>query len=549
MAIHPVTKYAKAVVDGKELAGSLVRRACRRHLSDLKRRNLFFDEQAANLALGFARLLPHVQGDLRGKKFVPHSSQEFILGSIFGWKVKASGLRRFSVAYVEIPRKNAKSFLGSAIGLIGLMADNEGGAEVYSVATKKEQAMKVWSVARSMVKMTPSLLSYVRPYHNSLVYERTDSIFKPLASDEDKLDGLNPHIVIADEIHAWPNRELWDVMEDGMGGRSQPLIAGITTAGYNQTGICYELRGHVINTLKSEKDYDDATFGYIATIDEGDDWKDSKVWKKANPLLGTAKKTDYMRKQVKLATQMPGKENAVKNKQFNIWTKVADKWLDPDVWGKLPKVKNLDELKGRHCIASGDLSAISDLTAINYLFAGDEGYSVWPTFFLPEEKIAQRGRAPYEKWENEGWLFPTPGNVVDYDFILENIRMMNEIFEIDEVALDPHNATQFSNNLSDEGFDVVLVPQNYSNLSAPSKELERLYLTKKIRHNGSPVLRWNIGNVVLRVGPTGNVLPDKNKSAEMIDGAAALITGLARYLAQEKPKESVYETRGLRVIR
>jgi len=544
---HPVTRYAKAVTSGKELACEYVKKACRRHIRDLKRRDLFFDEKAASLALGFSRLLPHVQGDLRGKKFIPHPSQEFIIGSIFGWKTKSSGLRRFGVAYVEIPRKNAKSFLGSAIGLIGLMADNEGGAEIYSVATKKEQAMKVWSVAKSMVKMTPALSGYVRAFHNSLVYSRTDSIFKPLASDEDKLDGLNPHIVIADEIHAWPNRELWDVMEDGMGGRSQPLMAGITTAGYNQDGICYELRGHVINTLEGEKDYDDATFGYIATLDEGDSWLDPKCWKKANPLLGTAKKKEYMRKQVKLAQQLPGKENAVKNKQFDIWTKVADKWLDREGWRNLPKVKSIDELEGRHCVAAGDLSSISDLTAITYLFDGPEGYSVWPTFFLPEEKIAQKGRAPYEKWENEGWLFSTPGNVVDYDFVLQNVREMQQIFEIDEIALDPHNATQFSNNLTDEGFEVVLVPQNYTNLSAPSKELERLYLTKKIRHNGSPVLEWNIANVVLRVGPTGNVLPDKKKSAEKIDGAAALITGLARYLGREKPKESVYQRRGVRV--
>lgn len=550
MAQCPVTKYANAVVKGKEPACDYVKRACRRHLSDLKRKDIFFDSDTVNRVLTFARLLPHVQGKLRGQLFEPHPAQIFILGSIFGWKDTKSGLRRFRYFYVELPRKNAKSYLCSVIALYCLLLDGEGGAEVYSVATKLEQAKKVWDVSKMMVKATPELSEYVRAFHNSLIVQETDSKYQPLASDSNTLDGLNPHAVIADELHAWPSRDLWDVMEDGLGGRMQPILGAITTAGYNREGICFELRNHGISTLTVSPKFDDTFFCYIATIDKGDDWRDRKVWKKANPLLGTAKSVAYMADQCKKAQQMPGKENAFKNKQLDIWTMVAERWLDVDEWAKLKKRRTLEDLRGRKCIAGVDLASVSDLTAVVYLFEEGEGFFAWPVFFLPEETIEiRKSRVNYQSWVDQGFIETTNGAAVDQDAIRHHLNLMSEVFQIEEVAIDPWNSAGLSPKLIEDGFDVINIRQGFVSLSAPTKELEKLVVKKLIHHNGNPVLQWNIGNVVTDKDPAGNIKPNKAKSREKIDGVAALINALARYLVREKPKESIYEKRGVRFIR
>lgn len=549
MALDPVTKYANAVIKGREPACDYVKKACLRHLSDLKRKDIFFDVEAVDRVLAFARLLPHVQGELRGQLFKPHPAQIFILGSIFGWKKKTTGLRRYRYFYVELPRKNAKSYLCSVIALYCLLLDGEGGAEVYSIATKLDQAKKVWDVSKMMVKATPDLSEYVRAFHNSLIVEQTDSKYQPLASDSNTLDGLNPHAVIADELHAWPNRDLWDVMEDGMGGRSQPILGAITTAGFNKIGICFELRAHGISILKNGSKFDDSFFVYIATIDEGDSWKDPKAWRKANPMLGTAKSLEYMKDQCQKAVQMPGKENAFKNKQLDLWTTVEDKWLDVEQWAKLGTKKTLEDLRGKKCVAGVDLSSTTDLTAVVYVFEEADGFFLWPVFFLPEDTVEiRKSRAPYQLWADQGWIETTNGGAVDQEAIRQNLLAMNDLFDIEEIALDPWNSAGLSPKLIEDGFDVVNIRQGFVSLSAPTKELEKLIVKKQIHHNGDPVLQWNIGNVVTDEDPAGNIKPNKAKSSEKIDGVAATINALARYLVREKPKQSVYERRALRVI-
>jgi phage terminase large subunit-like protein len=489
MAVCPVTKYATAVINGKEPACEYVKEASRRHLSDLKWRDVYFDRAAVDKVLTFARLLPHVQGELRGERFKPAPAQIFILGSIFGWKKKSTGLRRYRYFYVELPRKNAKSFLCSVIALYCLLLDGEGGAEVYSVATKLDQAKKVWDVSKMMVKSTPGLAGHIRAFHNSLVVDSTDSKYQPLASDSNTLDGLNPHAVIADELHAWPSRDLWDVIEDGMGGRSQPLLGAITTAGFNKIGICFELRNHGLAILKNGSKFDDTFFIYIATIDAGDDWRDPKSWRKSNPMLGTAKSLEYMKDQCQKAQLMPGKENSFKNKQLDEWTTVADRWLDVERWEKLKDDRTLEDLRGLKCIAGMDLASTVDLTAIVYLFQESDGFFVWPVFFLPEETVeARKSRAPYQLWTDQGWIETTPGGAVDQEAMREHLLHMNNIVDIEEIALEPWNSAGLSPKLIDDGFEVVNIRQGFVSLSAPTKELEKLVVKKEIKHNGNPVI-------------------------------------------------------------
>lgn len=548
--VHPTTKYARDVVSRKILACLYVRQACQRHLDDLTRSDVYFDEASANHVLDFVRCLPHIEGKLAGQLFDPHPFQMFILGSVFGWKRKENGLRRFRYAYVEVPRKNTKSFLCSGIGLYGLCGDGEGGAQVYAAATKRDQAKIVWGISRKMVRRSEDFSQVIRPYHSSLVFDAKDSFFEPLASDSEKLDGLNTHVAIADELHRWTDPHLWYVIKDSMWAREQPLMVGITTAGNNQTGICYEQRQHVINMLQNGSQYDDRYFGYIATVDQGDDWTKPRTWKKANPMYGIVKKEEDFRAEVDLAKKIPSQEIEFKNTQLDIWTQVADRWLDIDKWKELVDERTVEDLKGKKCIAGVDLSSTTDLTAIAYVFPEEDDYYVWPVFFLPADTIeGRKNRVPYPTWREQGWLTTTLGGAVDQEALRWSLNEMNDIFDIEEVAIDPWNSGGLTPKLIDDGYEVLNIRQGYGSLSGPSKELEKLIVKEQIRHNGNPVLQWNVGNAVIDMDAAGNIKPNKDKSADKIDGVAAILNALARYLVREKPKESVYKRRGLRLIR
>jgi len=546
--LHPTTKYARAVVTGKILACRYVIQACQRHLDDLARGDIYFDELAANHVFDFVRCLPHIEGPLAGQLFEPHPFQMFILGSIFGWKRKKDGLRRYRYAYIEVARKNTKSFLCSGISLYGLLADGEGGAQIYAAATKRDQAKIVWGISRKMVRTSPDLSEVVRAYHNSLIVEETNSFFEPLAADSEKLDGLNTHIGIADEMHRWTDSHLWYVIKDSQWARSQPIMAAITTAGSNRKGVCYEQRDHVINILQNGSQYDDRYFGYIATIDEGDDWTTERAWKKANPMYGVIKKKEDFQAEVELAKKIASQEIEFKNTQLNIWTQLSDRWIDVDQWAKLKDDRKLSDLRGMKCIAGVDLAATRDLTAIAYVFPEGDSFYVWPEFFLPADTVENRKHhVPYAAWREQRWLTTTIGGAVDQEAIRYDLNQKKEIFEIEEVAIDPWNSSGLTPKLDDDGFEVINIRQGYASLSSPSKELEKLTIQGKIRHNGNPVLHWNIGNAVIDTDPAGNIKPTKEKSADKIDGVAAMINALARFLVREKPKESVYQRRGVRV--
>ena len=492
------------------------------------------------------------RGEFAGEPFEPEPWQVFIIGSLFGWKVRKTGRRRYRDAHIEIPRKNGKTFKAAVVGLYMLIADGESAAEVYSVATKKDQAKLVWKDAKVMARRSASLKKRTKIYHNSITVPGTEGIWEPLASDSDKLDGLNPHCCIYDELHAWKDRALYDVCADAMGARAQPASVTITTAGNDIHGVCFENRKHTVSILEGADDYvDDKWFGYIATVDEDrqDDWENPEVWAMANPNLGVSKSREYMEDQAAKAKAMPSKLNSFLNKQLNIWTTQKERWLRMDRWKDCGGEVDFERLRGAPCFAGLDLSAVSDITANVYVFPSGpyNEPAVFSRFYLPEDYMRERvrrDRVPYDVWARQGFIELTPGDVVDYEFIKADMLHFQEQFAVKQVGYDPWKAAELATWGEANGFEMVLLRQGHATLGNPTVELEKRVLRREIRHGNNPVLNWMAGNTAARRDPNDNIVPDKEHSHEKIDGIVALIMGL-KLMMMATDTTSVYEERGL----
>lgn len=554
-AKHAVTAYAEAVISGKIVTGGLIRLACQRHLDDLEhghQRGLRFDEAAADRVLGFFRFLPHIKGEWaqNGGLLELEPWQEFIVGSLFGWK-RRDGTRRFRTSYAEIARKNGKSALASGIGLFLAFFDDEPGAEVYAAATKRDQAKIVWGDARQMVIKTPALRQRLVAFVANLHHEASASKFEPLGADADSMDGLNIHGAIVDELHAHKTRAVVDVLETATGARRQPLIFYITTAGYDRHSACWSHHEYSIKVIEGIIQ-DDTWFAFVAGLDEGDEWADPKVWPKANPNLGISVKLDDLERKCDRAKQVPAEQNAFKRLHLNVWTEQAERWLDIVVWDRGKAAVDADSLAGRFCFGGLDLASTTDIAALVLLFPDDAGgFDLVPYFWVPEDGIrrrAERDRVPYDVWADQGLIRPTPGNVIDYDAI--RACLTDEValrYQLRELGFDPWNATQLVTQLMSDGLTCVPIRQGFASLTAPTKEFEKLVLAGKIRHGGNPVMRWMISNVAVTQDPAGNLKPDKARSSEKIDGVLATILALDR-ASRNDSGHSVYEERELLVL-
>lgn len=561
--LHPAEQYARDVISGKIVACKWVRLACERHIHDLKhahKRGLYFDVDDAERVLRFIGVLRHSKGKwgrAGGEPIILEAWQQFILWCVFGWK-GADGFRRFRTFYEEVARKNGKSTIGAAIGLYLAFADGEPGAEVYSAATKRDQARIVHQEAIRMVRKNLQLKKFIRIYKDNLSLEQSASKYMPLGADSDSTDGLNVHGVIADELHAWKSREMWDVLETATGSREQALIVAITTAGMDRRSVCYEKHEYTRKVLEGWKDgsfEDDTWFGIIFTLDVGDDWRDETVWIKSNPNLGVSKNLDDLQMKAKRAGQMPAALNNFLRRELNVWVQGEVKWMPMDEWracgGEIPALEFTKRLKGMTCYGGLDLGSTSDITAFVLVFLDDdENIYVLCRFWIPEDNMLIRSRddgVHYQQWVKEGYIEATPGNVIDYEWIFEQIEQDAELFDIDQIAFDRWGAARVVQVLENKGMKMVQFGQGFASMNPPMKELERLTLAKKIVHGNNPVLTWMADNVVARLDPAGNIKPDKEKSREKIDGMVALIMALDLALRHPEVK-SVYEKRGIRVL-
>lgn len=532
-------QYANDVTEGHISACKYVKQACQRQIDDLTNgvHGYQFDSSKAERVCKFAGLMTHVKGKLAGQPIKLEPWQIFILTTVFGW-VDGQGRRRFKTAYIEVPRKNAKSTLSSVVALYCLSADGEKGAEVYSAATTRDQARITWNDAKHMVKNSPGLRSKfgVDSTAHSIHVTESASYFKALSRDQGgNLDGLNVHCAIIDELHAHKTRDIFDVIETATGAREQPLLWLITTAGFNRAGICYEQRAYSLKILSglSDEEY----FGIVYTLDDDDDWQDPANWEKANPNWGVSVKPEDIERKARKAQQMAAAQNNFLTKHLNVWVNADTAWMDMRAWERCgdPSL-DLDDFEGMHCYGGMDLASKVDISSRVLLFEKDGIVHCFDRHYLPEETVENNQNSQYSGWEIEGYLTTTPGNVTDYDVIEDDISVDAKRVRVDEFGYDPYQATQLSSHLTDNGLPMVEVGQTVKNLSEPMKTLEALVISGKFKHNGNPVLEWMVSNVVCHTDAKDNIYPRKEFPQNKIDGVVAILIALNRWMANAEGK-------------
>jgi len=554
--LHPAEQYITNVIDGTQVACRWIRLMCERHRRDLAdggQRGLWFDASAAQHAIDFFRFLRHSKGEWAGLIIQLEPWQQAVTWILLGW-YRADRTRRFRTGYLEVARKNGKSTWLSGIGLYMLIADGEPGAEIYSAATKKDQAKIMHAEATRMVRASPFLRQRIRVFRDNLHIPNTASKFEPLGRDADSLDGLNVHAALVDELHAHRTSEVWDVLETATGARRQPLVFAITTAGFNQDSFCFQQREYVLKVLDGIVE-DDSFFGCVFTLDEGDDWSDERNWVKSNPNLGVSVKLDDLRRKAIRARELPSALTNFLTKHLNIWTNAAALWIHPDKWKACTDVIDEAALAGRLCYGGLDLSNNLDLTAFVLLFPPtpeDDRWIILPRFWVPEATMYERSRndrVPYDAWVRQGFLTAIPGEVIDYEWIYDQIDRDAQTYNIAEIGFDRWGAAEVYQRVEKMGLVMVQVGQGFASMSAPMKEPEKLIVSRRLNHGGHPVLAWNAHNLVAQRDPAGNIKPDKRRSREKIDGMVALIMGLDRGTRHDPESErSIYEERGILTI-
>lgn len=533
----PIAQYARDVCSGAIVAGRPVRLACERHLRDLEiahERGLWFDLDAALYAISFFGALRLADGEHSGEPFALLPWQQFVVGSLFGWK-RDDGYRRFRTAYIEIGKGSGKTPLAAGIGWYGLIADGEDGAEIYSAAVSREQAGILFRDATRFREASPALRSATVQHANNVSFPARGSFLRPISSEGRGLDGKRVHMALIDELHEHPSSVVVDKMRAGTKGRKNALIVEITNSGHDFNSVCWQHHQYSLQVLEGTVK-NDSWFAYVCALDEGDDWlNDESCWPKTNPSLGTTIDVRYLRELVAEARAIPSKHNIVARLNFCVWTRQRDRWLDIERWNACGAHQfDEDSLRGRECYAGLDLSSVSDLTAFGLVFPPvmpGEPVKVLLRAWVPEEQIAKRvarDMVPYADWARAGWLRSTPGNVVDYDHVRQTIEQDAQTFDIREIAIDRWNATQITTQLMDAGLNVIAFGQGFASMSAPSKDLEARVQSGTLAHGNNPVLTWCASNVAKAEDPAGNIKPDKHHSGEKIDGIVAIIMGLAR---------------------
>jgi len=542
--------YARNVVAGNVVACKWVKAACQRHLDDLKRKDISFDDEAANRVCRFAEAMPHTKGEWarRGEKIRLEDWQVFVLACVFGWK-RPDGLRRFRTMYLEVSRKNAKSTLLAVIALYLLACDGESGAEVYSAATTRDQAKIVFSAAKSMASKEPEFRNHfgIACWKDSVTVEASDSFLKALSAEANTLDGLSPHGAIVDELHAHRTREVWDVLETGTGARSQPILAAITTAGSNRSGICYEIRGYltrILNTtlhahegmgykVEGDSAVDDTFFGMIYTLDDTDDWQDETCWIKSNPNLGVSVYLDDLRRQAHKAAHVASAQPNYLTKRHNIWVNADSAWMDMLAWDRASADIDFEDYQDWSWTFGLDLASKKDVASLAMIAQRGKELRLFTRHWLPEDAIEDSTVAQYRGWESTGYISSTPGNVIDHDAIIADIEELAGKLHPRAIAYDPGFDTMIPQNLNNRGYPMVEVRPTVMNFSEPMKQLEADVLCGSLKHDGNPVMTWMISNVVCHRDAKDNIYPRKQSDENKIDGVIAAILARGQSMAAD----------------
>jgi phage terminase large subunit-like protein len=480
-------------------------------------------------AIRFINNLCHTKGAWAGASFALRPWQERVIRKLFS--TRKDGKRQYRTALMMLPRKNGKTELAAAVALYGLFGDREMGAEVYSAAADKDQAALVFNVAAAMVRQEPVLLAQcdIVDSQKRIVHRPSGSFYRAISAEAYSKHGFNASMVVYDELHAAPTRELYDVLSTSMGARTNPLMLVISTAGYDRHSILWELYSHGRRVLESP-DLDPSFLPVIYEAPADANWQSERVWKAANPALGDFRSLDDMQIAAKRAIEIPAQENTFRRLYLNQWTEQASRWIGMDAWDRCYAPIDPATLMGRRCFVGLDLSTTTDLTAVVAVFPGADGFEVLAHYFLPSDGLAERirrDRVPYDRWAADGHLTLTPGNVIDYEVIRATLRQWDDAYDMAAIGFDPWNAIDLVERLkAQDGLTCIPVRQGFGAMSSPTKSLEKSVLGRQLRHDGDPVLRWNVSNVAVESDAAGNLKPSKRLSTQRIDGVVALIIAI-----------------------
>ena len=546
--------YIQEVLDGTIITNQWIKAACQRHLDDLEtgeKRGLYFDqEEGQRFVAFFERFLHHSKGKWAGDPFTLLPWQQFMISSLFGWK-RSDGSRRFRTLFCAVGRKNGKSATCSGLGLAMLDFDQEPAAEVYFSATKRDQARICHVEAERMVKASPHLKKRIGIHRNNLHVKSTGSKAEPLSSEARSLDGLSPHCAIIDEYHAHKDAEIFHVLKSATGARAQPLLAIVTTAGWNIDGPCFHFQKTCQDVLQGIKD-DDSLLPLIYCLDEEDDWKDQSTWIKANPSLGESISMDYLVEQYTQATNYGSTEEAnFRTKHLNEWVSSSDVWIKDEEWmasGSDPI--EVDE-KSLTWYGGLDLAAVSDFCCLVLVAPLPDGELLarrW--YWLPESawerRMDREESSIHMDMLDLSYFHLSPGNVTDYQAlrrtisgyyvqdgtVMHDTSCIMDQYNVASISFDRWNSSTLVTQLTGDGVLMAPIGMGYASQSAPLRELERLILEKKLIHEGDPVLRWMMRNVMIQRDPAGNIKLDKARSQDKIDGVMSLNCAVAEWMTR-----------------
>lgn len=542
-------KYAEDIVAGKIVACEYVIGACLRYLNEVEDEGKlwYFDLDVAEKYLRSVQKFQHVIGHWPTKNIVYEPWQCWIWMNIIGFRNRETGFRRFRIAHVEIARGNAKSAMASQAALYFLALDNPNGNQISTVATKKDQARIVLDSSRLMASKNTSFLKHtgVKVLAHSITHPKSGSVMRALASEHKGLDGLNDVLAILDELHAM-SRDTFEVITSGMSKRADSLTLCITTAGQDVHSVGHSQSSYAKKVCKGEQP-DDQFFAVVYTLDDEDDWEDQSVWIKANPNLGVSVDLASLQAKVEKAIVTPADIPNLRIKHFNQWISEAQAFYSQEHWDKCanPNLK-LSDFRNAHCRMGIDLASHIDITSIALLFRKGDKYSIFTRNYIPEETVKTAKNDLYNECVARGFLIATPGAAINYDFIRAEAEAMAKEHRVLECLYDAWNATETAQKLSNK-IEMVKIAMNVANFSEPMKKLDALMRAGKLEHDGSPLVRWCLGNVVAKEDHNGNVFPRKSHVKLKIDPIIAILMGLAGWL-QDEEIESVYETRGIRTL-
>ena len=495
-----------------------------------------FDEKKSLRCIHFIeRYCKQSKGQWNGKPLKLELFQKAFLQALFGFVDKDTGFRKYRKAIFFVARKNGKSVLDSAIAAYMLTADYEGGAEIYSVATQRDQSKIVWEETKRMIKKSPILKKIIRCLIGGIYYDKTDSVFRALASDSNSLDGLNAHLVVADEVHAWKDKNLLDVMYDSMSARRQPLLLETSTMGtvrQNVFDIEYDYASQVIDgTIQ-----DETLLPIIYELDDEKEWVNEECWYKANPALNVIKSLKDLREKVERAKASPIELVNLLCKDFNIRQNSINAWLTFD---DLNNEEIYAEWKDSYTIGGVDLSSTTDLCAATLLGVVNKKIRVKQMYWIPTnalEKKVIEDKIPYDKWLKNGWLRLSGDSKIDYhdvtQWFLEEVRN-NDLRPL-WVGYDSWNAQFWCDEMKSEGFDMVEVRQGFKTESAPLKQMKADLMDKKINYNNNPILKWNLSNTAVKKDDNDNIMLTKEKSRQRIDGVASLMDAYVIFVNKQQ---------------